>query len=295
MIIVKLWGGMCNQMFQYAFGYALSRKYNDDLVFDVDFYKNQPGHVGKRNIISTEYFSLTKLQFANRSLIARIIENKYINHVIRYNKGCDFSFKDTRYVIEPLHHYYTSIPYTKDMQNYYDGYWQTWKYFDEYANLIRKELQPSSKIASKVEAWKASLIQQETVSVHIRRGDYLNKKNHGKDVYLYNSTEYYHRAIDEIRKRIVKPYFCFFSDDIEWCKNEFSDITNESCFVINKDNDAAVVDLFSIAACKHGILSPSSFSWWGNWLKRPNKESIIIAPKQEDINPYLNPANWIVI
>lgn len=295
MIIVKLWGGMCNQLFQYAFGYALARKHNDDLAFDIDFYKNQPGHVGKRNIISAENFSLTKLRFADRPHIAKIIENKYINHIIRYGKGCDFTFKDTRYVVEPLHHFYSNIPYTQGKRNYYDGYWQTWKYFDDCADMIRKELQPSDQIISKVEAWKAALPQQETVSAHIRRGDYLNKKNQGKDTYLYNSTEYYHRAIAEIKKRIRKPYFCFFSDDIEWCKNEFSDVASESEFVINNGSDAALLDLFSIAACKHGILSPSSFSWWGNWLKKPNTKSIIIVPKQEDTNPYLNPNNWIVI
>lgn len=295
MIIVKLWGGMCNQMFQYAFGYALARKHNDDLAFDVDFYKNQPGHVGKRKVISIKDFSLTNLHFIERPIIARYIENKYINHLIRYSKGCDFTFKDTRYVVEPLHHFYPEIPYTKKKRNYYDGYWQSWKYFDEYADLIRKELQPSSLVGAKVEAWKAALPQQETVSVHIRRGDYLNKKNQGKDTYLYNSTEYYHRAVNEIKKRVSNPYFCFFSDDIEWCKREFSYIAAESEFVINSGNAAAVVDLFSIAACKHGILSPSSFSWWGNWLKKSNKESIIIAPKQKDINPYLNPKNWFII
>ena len=81
MIIVKLWGGLCNQMFQYAFGYALSKEKGDKLFFDVDFFLNQPKYVTRRHIIDVSDFPNIKLEIINRPIWVKPFENKYISHV----------------------------------------------------------------------------------------------------------------------------------------------------------------------------------------------------------------------
>ena len=157
MIIVKLWGGMCNQMFQYAFGYAIAKKYNDDLAFDVDFYENQPGHVGKRKVIGKEVFpNLSKMQIIKRPSWVKPFENKYINHIIRYHGGCHFPFLSKNMVVENYHKYYSTVPYSNKELNFYDGYWQTDKYFEDFREELCHEFSPTEEIANKVEQWKKS-------------------------------------------------------------------------------------------------------------------------------------------
>lgn len=282
MIIVKLWGGMCNQMFQYAFGYALSKKVNDDVAFETAFFDNQPSFVGKRKIISADYFNVSKLNFCSRPLFAKYFENKYINRLFRYTTGCSFSFiADFNMVIEKHLHFYTDIPYKKGVVNYYDGYWQSGRYFQEYRNEILAEFAPPAHILKLVNEWKSNLNSTKTVAVHIRRGDYLNKINQINSA-LYkikNDISYYLRAMDYMVEKLGEPKFCLFSDDIEWCKSVLGTKYKDIIFVQNKGVDAALLDLYSISKCEHGIMSPSSFSWWGNWLRCNNPNGIVICPK----------------
>lgn len=296
MIIVKLWGGMCNQMFQYAFGYALSHKHNDELFFDVDFYNNQPCHVGKRKILSHDDFSLTKMNFTPRPLIVKPFEGKYISHLIRYNTGCVLPLPKLRFTMEKLHKYYENVPYKEGVTNYYDGYWQTARYFRGFENEIKQEFTPKEAVIKKVNSWRSGINSFNCVAIHIRRGDYLNTVNqttlHGGNV--IGDEAYYLRAMEYVSGQLQHPTFCFFSDDIEWCKTTFG-VKQNYIYVENKGSDAALLDLFSISQCEHGIMSPSSFSWWGNWLRTDNSNSIVIGPKGEHSNEFFIDGTWIKI
>lgn len=293
MITVKLWGGMCNQMFQYAFGYALSKEKNDNLVFDVDFYSNQPKHVGKRKIISMEQFPLIgELETAKRSLIIQFLENKYISHLIRYNTGCDFQLGNLHILVERLHRHYSFVPYNESTNNYYDGYWQSANYFKYYEQDIRKIFTPSNIILDAVKDWRKSIINSSTVAVHIRRGDYLNPINIGKKNTVENNT-YYLDAFKIMQKNLVNPTFCFFSDDLDWCRKTFGTILPNAEFVSNDTDQPDLFDLFAIAECDHGIMSPSTFSWWGNWLRNPESNSIVIYPEGDYADKFITNENWI--
>lgn len=296
MIIVKLWGGMCNQMFQYAFGYAIAKKYNDDLAFDVDFYENQPGHVGKRKVIGKEVFpNLSKMQFIKRPSWVKPFENKYISHIIRYNWGCNLFIQKKHFLMEKIHHFYPQISHKEDVDNYYDGYWQTGLYFEDVAENLKYEFTPSEEVLKKVKTWRDSIDSSNCVAVHIRRGDYLSKVNSRslKTGNVIGDETYYLKAIALMKSKIENPIFCFFSDDIEWCKKTFGERVENSLFVENQGHDAAIVDLFSIASCEHGIMSPSSFSWWGNWLRSNKQGSIVIAPDGNYCAKEYFDNNWI--
>ena len=289
---------MCNQMFQYAFGFALAHKYEEKLGFDFDFYNNQPGFVGKRKVICQDQFPLlSKLQVAERPFMVKLFENKYISHLLRYNCGCKLSLPGkVSFMMEKLHKYYALLPYQSGRINYYDGYWQTARYFKSYEEEIKREFTPKAEIANKVKEWRKQVESDSCVAVHIRRGDYLNKINqktlHGGNV--IGDVDYYLRAIDYMKNHLDKPKFCFFSDDIEWCKQTFTKESIDALFVENKGADAALLDLYSIAECDHGIMSPSSFSWWGNWL-RTKRNGIVIGPKGEHSNEYFIDDDWIAL
>lgn len=295
MIIVKLWGGMCNQMFQYAFGYALAKKHNDELCFDIEFYENQPGHVGKRKVISQKEFPLlSEIKTVNRSWSVEILENKYILHLLRYTRGCNLVVPPYKLVVEKLHKHYDDIPYNKQMINFYDGYWQSDAYFCDLEEELREQFTPSLSVQKKVREWRATIGNSCCVAVHIRRGDYLSKVNQGK-ITTTNDNEYYLKAFNIAKQRLTNPTFCFFSDDIEWCKETFSKVLKNVVFVENQSSDAALIDLFSIAECEHGIMSPSTFSWWGNWLRNPNKEGLVIYPKGDYSDKFITNPHWIEV
>lgn len=298
MIIVKLWGGMCNQMFQYAFGYAIAKRYNDDLAFDVDFYENQPGHVGKRKVIGKEVFpNLSKMQFIKRPSWVKPFENKYINHIIRYHGGCHFPFLSKNMVVENYHKYYSTVPFSNKKLNFYDGYWQTDKYFEDFREELCHEFSPTEEIANKVEQWKKSTGSHKCVAVHIRRGDYLNSINQKSlgEANVIGNMQYYKKAMELMIEKLESPTFCFFSDDINWCKENFASLYNRIIFAENSGSNAALLDLLSISACEHGIMSPSTFSWWGNWLRKNTEESIVICPRGDVGNEYFVCRNWIEI
>lgn len=292
MILIKLWGGMCNQMFQLAFGYALSKNHNDSLFIDNEFFKNQPSYVGYRKPLSIDNFP--NLYFLKnvkkRSHLIKIFELRYLCSLLRHSFGFSLSLGNTFIFIEKLRTFYEKIPYKHNKTNYYDGYWAGVSYFESYRNDLLTLFQPNELILNRVIAWRRSIKSQSCVAIHIRRGDYLNNRN-SKGL---TSTEYYLKAIEIMKTHVNSPIFCFFSDDIEWCKNTFSYLNN-SIFIKNHEENSDIIDLFSISLCDHGIMSNSTFSWWGNWLRRSNKDSVVICPSISVSNNYYIPKEWIVI
>lgn len=293
MIIVKLWGGLCNQMFQYAFGYALAKKHNDKLCFDVDFFSNQPSHTQPRTIMGKEEFPNINLKFVARPKIAKMFENKYISHLIRYNVGCSVCLSNLHIVIEKLHKHYKDIPYKNGLVNYYDGYWQSALYFSEYKEQIIQVFEPDNEVKQKVFDFKKTLLPN-SVAVHVRRGDYLmaiNREQYATSI----DSNYFLRAIDLINIKIQSPVYYFFSDDIEWCRNTFNEIVPNSVFVENKCRNGAIVDLLSISECENGIMSSSSFSWWGNYMRKAKEQSVVIYPKGDYSEEFIPEQSWIEI
>jgi len=154
------------------------------------------------------------------------------------------------------------------------GFFQSEKYFDTEKETIINAFKPKNEFLQVVrQAGKDFLNLQNTVAVHIRRTDYLNKEDAHP---VLNVNEYYDPAsatIGDKIKEIVK--FIIFSDDIEWCKKE---IKHPNCYFSEGNSD--IVDLFLMAQCKHHIIANSSFSWWGSWLSKNmfNNQGITIAP-----------------
>lgn len=143
------------------------------------------------------------------------------------------------------------------------GYFQSDKYFNNCYDLIRHYFDFEDFLDD------GSIDQDtETCSVHIRRGDYVNLVGY----HPLMSMEYYKRSIDSMRSKGVKKFY-FFSDDIQWCKDNFG-VTEEFVYIEGNED---IKDLYLMTRCKNNIIANSSFSWWGAWLNR-NESKKVIAP-----------------
>ncbi len=286
MIIVRLIGGLGNQMFQYACGRSLSQKNNAELKLDVtgfDSYKLHRYSLDAFNI-KKEVASEKEIErFKNykiRSGRRWFLYNKLIADGSKYfqEKGFDFD------------------PDVLELQGdaYLDGYWQSAKYFKEIGSTIRSDFSFVLPQGEKDKEISALINACTAVSIHIRRADYVTNtttnKTHGTC-----SIEYYNQAIELLAEKVSSPCFFVFSDDHEWVKQNLKS-TYPMVYVEHNGADTNYQDLRLMTSCKHNIIANSSFSWWGAWLNaNPNK--IVIAPKKWFANAIRNeddiiPSTW---
>lgn len=180
---------------------------------------------------------------------------------------------------------------------YLEGYWTDERYFADIANIIRKEftlireLSPTNKNISEL------IKQTESVSIHIRRGDYITNSNFSPIFNICNH-KYYSRAISEIVNRSIDPCFFIFSDDIEWARQNIR-TGHETVYVSGAGGDLPHEELVLMSMCKHHIIANSTFSWWGAWLN-PNEGKIVVAPEKwvnsaEYQSGDLVPPTWLKI
>jgi hypothetical protein len=147
------------------------------------------------------------------------------------------------------------------------GYFQSEKHFYKHKDFVLECFETKKGILEYIKQRYSHIIEGNMVSVHVRRGDYLT--NGG---YVVLSEDYYNRAIKAMQDEGVKE-FVFFSDNIEWCKQKFND---QGFYFVEGEVD--FVDLFLMSMCKHNIIANSSFSWWGAWLNK-NEKKTVISPK----------------
>ena len=119
--------------------------------------------------------------------------------------------------------------------------------------------------------------QTNSVSLHIRRGDYVSNQKTNQ-THGTCDLDYYQRCITEIEKEVENPYFFVFSDEIEWVKENLK-INHPAEYVDQNTGDKSYEDMRLMSQCKHNVIANSSFSWWGAWLNSyPDK--IVFAPKR---------------
>lgn len=286
MIYSKIYGGLGNQMFQYAIGRSIS--ISNDISFKVDTY-HMKGY-DLRN------YSLDKLnitaEIAEDEEIKRYYNNRYFNYLFRklYAFGIKFSaivFEKKDFVFE------NSV--LKIKEGYLDGYWQSYKYFENIRDVLLQEFSLKNSLNESNLFFLAKIESTNSVSIHIRRGDYLlNKKN--RDLYRVYGIEYYLDAIDLISEKTKNPHFFIFSDDLDWARKEIN-ISNAT-FVDANCKENFENDMILMSKCKHNIIANSTFSWWGAWLNS-NKNKNVIAPSKWistlDDSSDLIPEEWIMI
>lgn len=270
--IVKLAGGIGNQLFQYALGKQLATRHGAELLFDTTSF-TQDRHQRQFRL---DYFNIPPVAIANETQIKpyRKYQRRQGRWWYLYNR---FVANSTKYVQETQFHFDPRILEIKPSA-YIDGYWQTEKYFQQIQSILRQEFTPIQKPSAYFAKNQALIKNQlDPVSLHVRRGDYeadpVGKKYHGGIC----TKAYYDKAITEICSRIEQPFFFIFSDDIEWAKQNIL-IPGKVAYVSEAEVDECD-DLFLMSACHHHIMANSSFSWWGTWLN-PHVNKLVIAPER---------------
>jgi len=283
MIIIKIKGGLGNQLFQYAFARFLSLQKDIEVKIDNGINTNKNDTYRQ---YSLNNFNIT-LSLASRE---EVLKAKYPLGIISK------IWRITKIKILKVHNVGWNKNIINSKESYMDGYWQSYKYLDPIRSILLKEISLKEPIKNKYKELLNQISNTDSVSIHIRRGDYVNDPKTKAAHYTFG-LEYYQEAVKIIAGKIPAPTFFVFSDDIEWVKKNFKSIF-PTIYVSNaqiKDHE----ELMIMCECKNNIIANSSFSFWGAWLnKNPNK--IVIAPKKwNNIYPKkykdLLPKEWIQI
>jgi hypothetical protein len=279
MIVIKLQGGLGNQLFQYALGVALAEKYSDKLTFELESLKDSNSRKLDLLHFNTSVPEISSKEYRGfHSLKNRFLRKLKLHSLTHYKVHYQKQFK------------YYPIDHNKNTNTLYVGYWQSPLNFQNVNELIREQF-TLKRDTFRLEGIKA--IQEEiSVAIHVRRGDYLNDDN-GK-VHINLPMEYYLNAVEKMQQLIPGAKYFVFSDDIDWVVNNFKIPVPWQPVLNNGYTDAEVMILMS--KCRHQIIANSTFSWWAAWLN-PNSNKIIIRPKSWFANGIdesdLIPDNWI--
>ena len=266
MIITKLKGGLGNQLFQYAAGRAVALHHKVPLKLDLTIFETYKSHNGYR----LDQFAIE----ADIATDSEIIHLKGGNNLLFSGLRKAGLIKRKSYFKEKRSSYFHERVFKNNFV-YLDGYWQNELYFSNIRELLLRELSPINSMNDLGSDYLEHINKSNSVSLHVRRGDYLNLKNiNVLDV------DYYMKAVEYIRKNVEKPTFFIFSDDLDWCKKSLGFL--DGCIYVDR-TQTEIDDLKLMSFCRHNIIANSSFSWWGAWLNQ-NPKKTVIAPKDWILN-----------
>jgi len=291
-LIVNLLGGLGNQMFQYATAKALAQHKESVLFLDVEDFKHYELH----RFELTDVFKLSSFELAAEKDFRDVLSWQSFQQLRKALKSPKLSwFRNEHYVVEPFFQYWSNLR-GSPANAYLIGYWQSEKYFQDYEDIIRKDFTFIKPLEGLNLQLSGQMNQSDSVSLHIRRGDYVSNpetlKTHG-----VCSLSYYQDAVKFVSGKVANPNFYVFSDDIAWAKDHLK--IDFPCEYIGHNTGAeSYRDMQLMSICKHHIIANSSFSWWGAWLDGRN-DKIVIAPNQWFANGTntsdLLPHSWLVL
>lgn len=291
MIVVSVIGGLGNQMFQYAFAYAVSQEKKSTLKLDIrafDNYHLRQYQLDQYSIVGEIATSdeSDRLKYKKESLLGSIFRKmlrKPKRLASTYYKESYFQFDKT--------------VFNTQGDIYFEGYWQSEKYFKKYREDILRIFTLKESIHYKTKQYQQKINNAESVSLHIRRGDYVTN-THANRMHGTCSVEYYCKAIYFLKNKLSNPCFFVFSDDLVWAKENLS-FMDQILFIELEKNTPDHEEMYLMSLCKHNIIANSSFSWWGAWLNQnPNK--IVIIPQRWFMDATINtndliPKSWICL
>jgi len=257
MIIINLTGGLGNQMYQYAFGLYLAQKHKTSLKYH---YTN--ALFNTQRSFGMDIFSISGTEATRKDLRRLgVITNRTLNRILY--------LLDDRYSIQLNSHIHTQrYPYAYDEKlrslpndSYVQGYFADKRYFKGAENIIKREYTLKNELDKRNKDLIELMKDVDSVSIHVRRGDYITNKNNPQ----FLGINYYKNKINEIERKVKKPYYFIFSDDIEWCRDNFGFLENKR-FVDHNLGKNSYKDMVLISNCKYNILANSTFSQWGDWL-----------------------------
>ncbi|WP_068318515.1 alpha-1,2-fucosyltransferase [Polycladidibacter hongkongensis] len=267
MIIMRMRGGLGNQLFQYALGRKLALRHNCPLRLDGASY-------------TTTYDR--ELLLRDFAIKAQLASHEEIYQVLRPARQFDRKVRQLRRFWPPYRRRVTAEKYWHrspekvdvHLPGYVDGFFQQYCHASEVRKALQEEICLTKPLHPARQHLLSQIKQGSSVVLHVRRGDYLSPEVMRK--FGSCSLGYYRAAINRMQQNGPDLRFFLFSDDPLWVRQAFSDLANANVVPIigdGRDHE----DLMLMAECKHAIIANSSFSWWAAFLNQ-NPEKQIIAP-----------------
>lgn len=281
MIIVHVAGGLGNQLQQYAL-YRKLKHMGAHVKLDISWYtdkENQKDAYAKREL-ELDYFDSLPYEACVPGEKKRMTGEDSILRKIQYKL---FPAKDPRFIESAMYHP-EILDFVKDSKDHYlEGYFACEKYYADILPELRRDIRfpkslsfkgADSDVARKNRETAERMQKENSVSIHIRRGDYLDAVN--QEMFGGICTEdYYRAAIAEIKKQVPDAHFYVFSDDQEYVKEHYKG--SEYSYVDWNTGKDSFYDIYLMSCCRHNICANSTFSFWGARLN-PGEDKIMIRP-----------------
>jgi len=293
MIYIKIHYGLGNQMFQYALARRLSIEKGIPFKLDTTFFDHQILNDGA---LARQY----QLNIFNiHEIIANPNETKKYRHPPLLTRQLN-KIKENllpvsyRNFFREKNDSFDPIVFDCGTRVYLFGYWQDERYFKPVEEIIRKDFTFKFEPDQINAEWLNTIDKVNSISVHIRRTDYITDTNHNNKAGICD-INYYNEAFKLIREQITHPHFFIFSDDPEWSQKNIKTGSPDTYFISHNNINNGYEDLRLMARCKYHIIANSSFSWWGAWLS-DHVNKIVIAPRVWQLENNQNkvlPNGWI--
>ncbi|WOB10079.1 alpha-1,2-fucosyltransferase [Piscinibacter gummiphilus] len=270
-IVTKLFGGLGNQLFQYATARQLGLHLDRPVLADLSWFRNiQDGETPRVPLLSHFHLPVSFVHSdGDPEHLAEPAANLWqaIRRPVRtINEKQPFRFDKRLQTLAD-----------RSRLAYLVGYWQSFRYFEEARPHLLEDLRPSTVVDSHYADIATRIEGCQSVMVHVRRGDYVHSASAAK-VHGALPLDYYRRALELVRGRVKDPHLFFFSDDIAWVREHLhTDLPSE--YVANASGDTAVIaELGLMQRCHHHVIANSSLSWWGAWLADRHGQ-MVVAPR----------------
>jgi len=208
---------------------------------------------------------IDKLKYANETFFRKVIR-LLLGHP-RY-RG-EFYFHESSLRFDPR-------VYDKTV-GYFDGYWQTERYFADFKEEIRKQFKISRPLHSATLRLLTDILEKNSVGIHVRRGDYVHNR-HTNAMHGTCPLQYYQKAVSFILEQQDNCHLFVFTDDIPWVKRNMR-LSDRQVIVELPEEVPDYEAMYLMSQCRHNIIANSSFSWWGAWLNK-NPRKIVVAPRR---------------
>ncbi len=278
MRLIKITGGLGNQLFVYAFYIAMKSRFPNTRIdlSDMVHYNVHNGYELNR------VFGLPNDEFCINQPLKKVLEFLFFKVILERKQNLE-----------------TMEVYHKKFLNpniYFKGFYQSERFFKGSEETVRQAFKFNMEMANPQSRDMAERIDNDpqAVSIHIRRGDYL-KPQHWKNTGSVCQLPYYKNAIEELERRVENPHYYVFSDDLDWVKESLN-LKNATYVDWNRGEDSWQ-DMMLMSHCRSHIICNSTFSWWGAWLD-PKADKIVIMPErwfQNEETPYIFPEGWIKV
>jgi hypothetical protein len=286
-IAVRIFGGLGNQLFQYACGRALSIEKRRELILDTSEFSHE---------------NLRAFELGNFCIPGNVMQYAYTEekkkipkyHPVRAMQRIQYKFFWKTFSETGLSRYNPDL-IRSDRNLYLWGYWQSPRYFSKHASVIKNDLAFRLDNNAEYSDLVNTMRSTQSVAVHVRRGDYASNSNLTTRYGLLGAS-YYSRAVKEVERKLHDPMFFVFSDDVSAAR-ELMGSSSRIAYVTTTQRKSGFDDFQLMTACKNFIIANSTYSWWASYLGEKHN-SVVITPDPwfNDSSIYttdLLPSHWI--